>query len=210
MKVPQFEVVNEELKKYIDDLMVEYEKYDEVIGYSDIDLEFRFTKIRSEETNYGNFLTDLCKKYYDADACIINSGMVRNDVLQKAGRLTYTQISNIIDSPMVVIKVTGEVILKALELSVSHYPEYSGQFLFVSGITFTFDPTKTPRVQEVFIGGRPLDLKKKCTLVTTYFQSRGGDSFEMLKDHEMIIDETKATTMLSLLLKFFKAPDTHQ
>lgn len=78
-----------------------------MIGYSDIDLDFRFTKIRSEETNYGNFLTDLCRKYYDADACIINSGMVRNDVLQKAGRLTYTQISNIIDSPMVVIKVTG-------------------------------------------------------------------------------------------------------
>lgn len=47
-------------------------------------------------------------------------------------------------------------------------------------------------------------------LVTTYFQARGGDSFEMLKGHEMIIDPIKATSMLSLLLKFFKASDTHQ
>ena len=32
----------------------------------------------------------------------------------------------------------------------------------------------------------------------------------MLKESEALIDETKATNMLSLLLKFFKAADTHQ
>lgn len=32
----------------------------------------------------------------------------------------------------------------------------------------------------------------------------------MLKEGNLIIDEVKATTMLNLLLKFFKAPDTHQ
>jgi hypothetical protein len=32
----------------------------------------------------------------------------------------------------------------------------------------------------------------------------------MLKDGEMIIDEVRGTGMLNLLLKFFRAPDTHQ
>lgn len=32
----------------------------------------------------------------------------------------------------------------------------------------------------------------------------------MLKEGEMIVDEVKGTTMLHLLLKFFKAADTHQ
>jgi hypothetical protein len=32
----------------------------------------------------------------------------------------------------------------------------------------------------------------------------------MFKGGEVLIDEVKGTTMLNLLLKFFKAPDTHQ
>jgi hypothetical protein len=55
-----------------------------------------------------------------------------------------------------------------------------------------------------------LNLNKEYTITTTSYQSRGGDGFEMLKLCEVIIDEVRGTSMLSLLLKFFKAPDTHQ
>ena len=48
--------------------------------------------------------------------------MIRNDALIEVGRLTYSKLSNIIDSPMVVLRVKGEVIKKALELSVGAYP----------------------------------------------------------------------------------------
>jgi len=47
-------------------------------------------------------------------------------------------------------------------------------------------------------------------LTTTAYQGRGGDGFEMLRSGEMIVDEVKATSMLNLLLKFFKASDSHQ
>jgi 5'-nucleotidase len=141
--------VDVELKKFVDEMMEEFNKYDEVIGYADVDLETRFVKVRTQETNYGNFLVDLVRNYYDADVALINSGMVRNDVVIPAGRLTYSKISNIIDAQMIVKKVKGKALLEALEMSVGLYPEYSGQFLFVSGIKFTFDHTKTPRVQQV-------------------------------------------------------------
>lgn len=48
--------------------------------------------------------------------------MIRNDALIPVGRITYSKVSNIIDSPMVVLKVTGKVIREALELSVGSYP----------------------------------------------------------------------------------------
>lgn len=33
----------------------------ETIGYTSVDLECRFNKIRSEETNIGNFITDIMR-----------------------------------------------------------------------------------------------------------------------------------------------------
>lgn len=81
-------------------------------------------------------MADLARLYYDSDLAAINSGMVRNDVVIPPGRLTYSKISNIIDSPMVVKQVKGKNILEMLELAVSHYPQFSGQFLFVSGVRF--------------------------------------------------------------------------
>lgn len=190
--------------------MVEYQKFDEVVGYTSIALDTRFVKIRKEESNYGNFLADLARLYYDCDVTAFNAGIVRNDAIIGPGKLTYSKISNIIDSPLVVKQLKGSVILAMLEMSVSSYPNYTGQFLFISGMTFSFDYLRSPRVQKVFIEGRPLDTLKDYTLCTTLYQSKGGDGFTMLKEGDMIIDEVKGTSMVHLLLKFFKAADTHQ
>jgi len=81
-------------------------------------------------------LTDLSRLYYDSNIAVINSGMVRNDTIIPKGRLTYSKISNIIDSQMIVKKVNGKAILDMLEYSVSQYPGFAGQFLFVSGLSF--------------------------------------------------------------------------
>lgn len=48
-------------------------------------------------------------------------------------------------------EVTGDVLLRALEYAVSVLPGFSGGFLIVSGITFTFDIKKSPRIQEVYV-----------------------------------------------------------
>ena len=190
--------------------MKEYSKYDQVVGYTDVPLQTQFVKIRTEESNFGNFFADLSRLYYDTDIAAINAGMIRNDSYIPKGRLSYSKISNIIDSPMIAKRVLGSVILAMLEHSVQLYPEFAGSFLFVSGLKFQFDHTKSPRVQKVWIGKHELDLKRHYTITTTFYQSRGGDGFEMLKEGEVIVDEVKGTSMLNLLLKFFKAPDTHQ
>lgn len=79
-------------------------------------------KIRTEESNFGNFFADLSRLYYDTDIAAINAGMIRNDSFIPKGRLSYSKISNIIDSPMIAKRVLGSVILAMLEYSVKLYP----------------------------------------------------------------------------------------
>lgn len=62
----------------------------------------------------GNFFVDLVKNYYDCDAALTNAGMIRNDMLIPIGKLSYSKISNIINSPMIVKILKGRYILDAL------------------------------------------------------------------------------------------------
>ena len=90
------------------------------------------------------------------------------------------------------------------------YPEFAGSFLLVSGLRFTFDHTKKPRVQEVIIGKEKLDLNKQYTVTVGSFLAGGGDGFHMLENSEVIIDEESGISLLNCLLKFFKASDARR
>ena len=162
------------------------------MGYSELPLETRFNKVRSCETNYGDFLADLARSYYDTDCCILNSGCIRNDLKIKAGKLNFSTISNLINDVLVVKQVPGGVLLEALEYSVSGLPaSFAGCFLLVSGIKFTFDYRKTPKVQEVYIRNKLLDNAKTYTVTMKFYLSGGGDGFSMLKECPYLIDVTK-------------------
>lgn len=94
--------------------MRQYEKNDALIGYTDAELDTRFSQVRTKETNYGNFMADLARAYYDADCCVINSGSIRNDLLIKPGPLNYSVVSNIINDVLVVKEVPGSTLFEML------------------------------------------------------------------------------------------------
>lgn len=98
------------MKKYVDKCLEESKKFDKLIGYTDVDLDTRFSKVRALETNYANFLTDLIRNYFDADCCAVNSGCIRNDKRIKKGKITYSMISNLINDVLVVKMVPGSKI----------------------------------------------------------------------------------------------------
>jgi hypothetical protein len=57
------------------------------------------------------------------------------------------------------IEVTGKALFEALDYGCSNLPNtYSGSFLLISGIRFTYDYRKNPRIQTVEICGSPLDM----------------------------------------------------
>ncbi len=87
------------------------------IGYTDVELETRFVKIRYQETNMLNFYTDLIKIEYDTEIAFINSGMVRADELLSSGAITYQTINKIFAIPdlLVSLYITGQDLHNTLE-----------------------------------------------------------------------------------------------
>lgn len=66
---------NEELKLELDKYKTNMEsRLDEVIGCFEVPLDGRFAKIRTGETNLGNFIADVITSATKADCVILNSG----------------------------------------------------------------------------------------------------------------------------------------
>jgi 5'-nucleotidase len=69
--------------------------------------------------------------------------------------------------PLYVLEIKGYELIEALENGVSQYPKLEGRFPQVSGVSFTFDPLRSPgrRVigDSIWVAGEPLDMHKVCS-----------------------------------------------
>ena len=136
--------------------------------------------IRKEESNYGNFLADLGRLFYNTDLCIINSGSIRSDTVLNPHKINFLFVDGLIDGPLTVLKIPGKTVVEMLEHSVSVTPETAGLFLCVSGMKYTYDHTKNPKVQSVQIDGKLLELDKMYTLTVPQYVAGGGDGYSCL------------------------------
>jgi 5'-nucleotidase len=124
-------------------------------GYSDVKLEARFSRIRTEETNLGNLVADLCRTEFGTEFALTNGGNLRANHVFEEGYLKWkfmTQILPMTDK-VLMIEVTGKIILDLMENGVSLWPSLDGRWPIVSGFKFSFDPSKPP-------GNRIVSLKK--------------------------------------------------
>ena len=188
---------------YIDGLKAEYEqqlKQPVVTVKEDLVTDDPATGIRivrRAETNLGNLCADAIRAAANTDIAVMNGGGVRAGI--KAGEITYGDVLSVFPfgNHLCTIKVTGQQLLNALELSVSAVPEENGGFLQVSGLTFTFR-TDIPspvirddsgmftgvegerRVQTVLVNGKPLEPDKTYSLSGTDYTLRdSGDGYSM-------------------------------
>ena len=139
-----------------------------------------------------------------ADIALENGGGIRASIPK--GEVTIGDIYTVLpfDNTLVLIEATGEQIWKALEVSVSNYPEQSGGFLQVSGLSFVFDPNMPAgqRVVSVTVGGAPLDLAKTYKVALNDFTAAGGDGYDVLKDAKVLAD---TGIMLTLAVEHFQS-----
>ncbi|CAM9720401.1 unnamed protein product, partial [Phaeothamnion confervicola] len=137
---------------------------DTVLGESGIDLDARFEAIRTSETNAGNFVADVMREVCKADVCLLNSGTLRSDTVHPAGLFKMRDMLALLPmaDEVCIIDMAGRQLLRALENGVSMYPRLEGRFLQISGISFSFDPSKPSgaRVPEgsVRVGGVDLNM----------------------------------------------------
>ena len=180
-----------------------------VIGFIDKPVDTAFSKVRTAENEFGNFLTDLMRKEYDTDCAILNSGNIRADKLYGKGPLKAADIYDLIalTVPVVVLQLKGADLYDLLENAVSKYPALEGRFAHYSGLNFCFDAELPPGARidagEVYVKGQKLDLERDYTVATAQYISTGKDGFTAFLKGTVLIDEENALNLKQIILKFF-------
>ena len=104
---------------------------------------------------------------------------------------------------LVVLSMTGDMLMEALEISVSAWPAKEGRFLQVSGISYAFDPDRQPGRRivpgSVTVGESPLEPSRKYKIATKAYLRSGKDGFDMLKDAEEVVDPETAPRLVTLI-----------
>lgn len=170
--------------------------------------------VRKEETNLGDLVADAYLSASGADAAIVNGGAVRVQI--PAGDITYGTILNLqpFGNQLCVLEVTGQQLLDALEWGAKDYPEESGGFQQVAGITYEIHADVESsctedensmftgvdgdyRVQNVMVGGEALDLEKMYSLASNnYILQEKGDGFAMFDGCKVLQDKVQLDNQL--------------
>lgn len=182
---------------------------DQVLGHFLCDLDGRFSSIRNQETNLGNFFSDIMLTSTHSDLAVLNSGTLRSDQIHSKGDFKLrdlVQIMPIMD-PMIVLAASGQVVWKALENGVSQWPKLEGRFPQVSGVRFAFDPSKPPgsRVDPRFIKicDEYLDTNRIYRLVTKAYLYQGKDGYECLRECEVLVSEEECPALCTAIQNHF-------
>ncbi|XP_054710745.1 trifunctional nucleotide phosphoesterase protein YfkN-like [Uloborus diversus] len=207
-KFSEDEELKEQLSVYRD---IVAGKMDEVLGHFSTDLDARFSSIRTQETNIGNFIADVMLSSTHSDLALLNSGTLRADRILPKGDFTLRDLVNLLPmmDPMIVLNAPGENIYLALENSVSQYPKLEGRFPQVSGVSFAFDPKKPPgsRIDPRYIriGDEYLDMNQKYRLATKMYMHQGRDGYDALKECEVLLNEEESPELRTAVQNHFES-----
>ncbi|MEM7424047.1 MAG: 5'-nucleotidase C-terminal domain-containing protein [Pseudomonadota bacterium] len=179
------------------------------IAATPVDLDTRRTTVRATESAFGNLAVDAMRLLTEADVAITNGGGIRGDTVYEAGTV-ITRRDVLTELPFgnktVLLEVTGEDIVAALENGVSAVEEGSGRFPHVSGMTFSFDPARPSgdRVSGVEVAGTALDMAKTYRLATNDFMGGGGDGYAMFMGKPSVIEANAAELMAAQVIRAFE------
>ena len=196
----------------------------EVLGTAEIELTINnaegVRRIRSGETNLGDFVADAYRSICQADIALVNGGGIRASV--SAGDVTRKSLMDVNpwSNAMCVIEASGQQILDALEDGARNLPEENGGFLQVSGLTYdidtwkespvimdeqgtfqSIDPAKERLITNVKVNGQALEPDKMYTVCgSVYTLQNSGDGFTMFKNDKVVAQDnlpTDATMLIS-------------
>ncbi|KAJ2898127.1 hypothetical protein IWW38_001493 [Coemansia aciculifera] len=165
-----------EIKGMVDKIESHLSKaLDKVVGYTTVAWDARSTVCRTQESNIGNLSADLMRLCYaegvGAQIGFLCGGAIRSDTVYPEGKVQLRDIMQIFpfEDPVVVVKLTGDQIRRALENGVSKWPAQEGRFPQVSGIRFEFDPDRKP-------GDRVTSVSITAAAKATAKRAQGGRS----------------------------------
>lgn len=188
-----------------------------IIGKTLVSLDGERDSVRSQETNLGNLFTDAMLAKASASGAtiaVVNSGGIRASI--PAGDITLGKVMEVspFDNYLVVVDVTGEQLIAALENGVSQAEDFKGRFPQVAGIRFTWDPGKKPggRIVSTEIksksGYQPIQESATYRVAINNFMYQGGDGYTVFQngsnftnisfiDYEVLADYIKANSLVN-------------
>jgi len=181
----------------------------EVVGYTLVPLVGDRTPIRTQETNLGDLVADAMKWAAgpDVQIALMNAGGIRWHRTFPAGPITRGDVYELLPfgNVLVMMDLTGAQVRLALENGVSQWQSVAGRFPQVSGLKFTFDPTKPAgsRVVNVWVGGTPLVDTAVYRVATNDFMAAGGDGYTVLTQGTNYV--STGTTLMDYMIDYLKA-----
>lgn len=176
---------------------------DVAVGSTRVDLDAVAHRVRSAESNLGNFIADALREDVAADVGLMNSGSIRGDRVFPAGPLKRRDLVAIQPFGGIICKVelSGQTLLAALNHGVARVSESLGRFPQVAGVAFEVDLAAPPgdRVRQVRIGGKPLELAQTYTVALTDYVLKGGDGYSMFDTNKILIDPAHGNLLVNVL-----------
>jgi 5'-nucleotidase len=177
---------------------------DAVVAVTTAPLEAHGSKLRTEETNVGNFLTDLMRERLGTDVAVLNGGAIRTDRTLPPGPVTKRDVLSLLPFSNVVMKLEmrGRDLRQALEEGLAQAERLGGGFLQVSGLHVAWDPRRAPgqRVVGLDVGGRPVEDGRTYTVAAPDYVVRGGDGFTAFREARVLVDEESGPQLADVVL----------
>ena len=181
-----------------------------VIATSSFALDARDAANRARESPLGDIVTDAVRLGTGADVAVMNSGTMRIDDVVPAGPITNYQIQSIFlfpdESRMVTFPITGARLREILEHGVAPSSVGRGAYLQVSGVKFSWDPSKPEGSRIVGdiarTDGRVITPTDTIRLsFGVYPACEGGDGYVVPEAREACANRMQAPPAVDLVLK---------
>jgi 5'-nucleotidase / UDP-sugar diphosphatase len=185
----------------------------ESLGVIGVACDSLYSNVRSRETKIGNLVADALYHSLDADVALISGGLIRGNKFYKAGdELTFRDLLD--EFPFanvsVLVELTGEKIIGALENGVSLMGKKAGRFPQVAGMSFVCKEGAPvgERIHDVRIQGEPIDPNKVYRVATVDYLFNGGDGYGMMKEGRVLISPLDKVDLVDTLAHYIKeAPE---
>ena len=185
---------------------------DTVVGQTAVPLDARRLRLRSEETNLGDFIADAMRVRLAADVALLNGGGIRGDRIVPPGPLRKRDIHALVPFANAVLKlaVSGVRLRETLEQGLAGLDRGGGGYLQVSGMRVTYDPRQPigERVMRVEVAGAPLDPARIYTLAVPDYVAGGGDGITALRDARVLVDAVSGLQLADVVFQAIAAAGT--
>ena len=166
---------------------------------------------RRRESMVGDLVSDAMRSGTGADVALLNSGTLRLDNVIRPGPISNHQLEAIFpfadQTRVVTFPLTGTGLRRILEHGVSSGVLGTGGFLQVSGLSFTFDPSKPSGrrlVGEIrrASGGTLAPNDSVRVAFGVYSACEGGDGYSVPEAQPACANRESAPRAVDLLIQY--------